>query len=419
MQLKTTILPSVSRYLIYSLLIFTPFARAGVQDWAVTVIHLVTLLAVTAWLIEKSITWNWRWIKTPLDKPIISLLVLLIITTFFSQHRPTSIRAVLLVANYIVIFYLIVHTVRTRTHLQQLLAVIIAVGVLLAMLGFIKLGNANPFPWWDYPGSYHNDHRLTATYGNANHLAGYMEMTAPLSLGLLLMGLKPGTRLLLTFAALLLSAALIFSLSRGGWIGVLAGFGFMAALLLSSRHFDQKKIIAGLMCGLLLATVIIVGTTGAVKRIGAVTELDKTPTLVGRIHAWSGITEMIGDYPFWGAGPGTFADMFTRYQPPGIASRYFYGHNDYLHFVSEAGLFLVPIMLWMIAAMFFQLLKNANHPCRMVRGTAIGVMSGMVAIAVHSISDFNLHIPANALLFTTIAAIGSVAATCISIKQKP
>jgi hypothetical protein len=32
-------------------------------------------------------------------------------------------------------------------------------------------------------------------------------------------------------------------------------------------------------------------------------------------------------------------------------------------------------------------------------------MSGITAILVHSIGDFNLHIPANALLFTILAAL--------------
>ncbi len=32
-------------------------------------------------------------------------------------------------------------------------------------------------------------------------------------------------------------------------------------------------------------------------------------------------------------------------------------------------------------------------------------MSGITAILVHSISDFNLHIPANAILFTVLAAL--------------
>lgn len=46
-----------------------------------------------------------------------------------------------------------------------------------------------------------------------------------------------------------------------------------------------------------------------------------------------------------------------------------------------------------------------QNPSRLVRGITIGAMTGITAILVHSISDFNLHIPANAILFTVLAAL--------------
>jgi hypothetical protein len=50
----------------------------------------------------------------------------------------------------------------------------------------------------------------------------------------------------------------------------------------------------------------------------------------------------------------------------------------------------------------FRKLKNQS---RLVRGITLGAMSGITAILVHSIADFNLHIPANAILFTVLAAL--------------
>ena len=74
----------IARYSIYSLLVFTPLARGSVQGWAITIIHMVTVIALTAFLLEKSLTWEWKWIKTPLDKPILCLLVLCLLSTPYS-----------------------------------------------------------------------------------------------------------------------------------------------------------------------------------------------------------------------------------------------------------------------------------------------------------------------------------------------
>ena len=103
----------IPRYAIYALLIFTPLARGSVQGWAVATIHLVTLIALTAFLLEKSFTSDWKWIKTPLDKPIFILIILSILSTIFSLHHQTSIWSFILLVNYFTIFYLNIHLTRT------------------------------------------------------------------------------------------------------------------------------------------------------------------------------------------------------------------------------------------------------------------------------------------------------------------
>jgi O-antigen ligase len=80
-------------------------------------------------------------------------------------------------------------------------------------------------------------------------------------------------------------------------------------------------------------------------------------------------------------------------------------HNDYLHFTSEVGLPLIVIVVWMIIALYRRGFMKIKNPSRLVRGIILGAMSGITAILVHSISDFNLHIPANALLVTILAAM--------------
>ena len=59
----------------------------------------------------------------------------------------------------------------------------------------------------------------------------------------------------------------------------------------------------------------------------------------------------------------------------------------------------------MIIALYRKGFRKLKNPSRLVRGITLGAMSGITAILVHSISDFNLHIPANALLFAILAAL--------------
>jgi O-antigen ligase len=398
----------ITRHSIYALLIFTPLARASVQDWAVTTLHLVTLIALTAFLVENSLASNWKWIKTPLDKPIVMAIILSILSTIHSMHQYTSIWSTILLINYVTIYYLIIHTVRTRSQLRQLVYFIIGVTIFLSVFGLFKSSGVNPFPWWEYTDIPQSSNRLSATFGNPNHLAGYLEMALLLTVGLFLTGFRGGKRIIIVTIIIVFLAALILSLSRGGWFGVLMGLGFMATALMANRHFENKKLLMAIVGGILAVGLIVLSTTPVVERILTLTERGTKVNMHVRLVVWQGVNQMISDHPLTGTGPGTFATVYTQYQPPGLGDfRLFFAHNDYLHFISEVGLALPVVMVWMIFALYkfgFMKLKN---PSRLVRGTTLGALSGIAAILVHSISDFNLHIPSNAILFTILGALAA------------
>ena len=398
-------LQAISRYALFALLVFTPLARGSVQGWGITIIHMVTVIAITAFMLNKSMTWDWKWISTPLDKPIFILLGLCLLSTAYSLLFRISIWSFILLLNYVTIFYVTIHLIHTRSQFKHLIYLIIGVAIFLSVFGLFKKFGANPFPWWDYGDLKYSPDFLSATYGNRNHLAGYMEMTIPLILGLFLTGYKGGKLFLMIYLTFLLITALVLSLSRGGWIGFLLGLSFMAIALLTNRYFKRKGFLIAAVCGSLALALIVLASTPVVERIRTFEQKEETPNLRARVAVWGGITKMIQDYPLLGTGPGTFATVFTQYQPPGYAGRYFYGHNDYLHFISETGLLLIPIIIWMIVAFYKKGFYKLRYSGRLVRGTTLGAMSGVTAILFHSISDFNLHIPANALLFAILAAI--------------
>lgn len=398
-------LSSITRYSLYTLLIFTPLARGSVQPWAITVIHMITLIALTAFLMERSIKWDWKWIKTPLDKPFIALLIICLVSSIFSLHKYTSFWSMVLLVNYLIIFYLIIHTVRTRSQLRRLVYLIIGIAVFLSVFGLFKLIGNNPFPWWEYPEIALKTSRLSATYGNPDHLAGYMEMALPLVLGLFVFGYNRGIISILLYISFLLLAALVLSLSRGSWLGIIIGLVFMALCLLFDRHFKSKRIVIGIICSILALAFIVISSTSVVERIVTLTQKDPETNLSSRILGWKGTIKMIKDHPLIGTGPGTYSTLFTQYQPPGLLNRRYMAHNDYLHFISETGLTLMAIVVWMLIVFYRKGFRRLKNPSRLVRGITLGAMSGTTAILVHSLGDFNLHIPANAILFTVLAAI--------------
>ena len=401
---------NITFFLLCALLVFAPLARGGVQGWAIIIIHIMTLSAVTLLLIRKSLDWDWTWMRTPLDVPILFLLILAAASTWNSSLQAASFKAMLLLINYVAVYYLVIHVVINTEKLYGVAWLIICLGVFLAIFGFVKFSGVKIFPWFHYD-DLPDFGALTSTYGNPNHVAGFFEMAITLVVGLLLAADR--TRLSAkhyVLITLLFGTALILTMSRGGWTCSMLSLVFLAVVLFYKQDFPRRGTLIALAVSAVLLILVMLSSFPAVQELLTIPEvIDRAGGLEGRMQVSKAVGVMISDRPLLGFGPGTFAYSFFKYQPAGIQGWYNMAHNDYAHFTAELGIILPLLMTWMIIALFrhgFCSLKGADL---LARSIALGAMAGIVAILCHSFIDFNLHIPANALLFAVLCGLVTAA----------
>src|SRR4030095_9092399 len=82
-----------------------------------------------------------------------------------------------------------------------------------------------------------------------------------------------------------------------------------------------------------------------------------------------------------------------------------FAHNDYLQVLSDGGVVGGAIALWFLAVMARGMAQAARASNAFMRALGVGSAAGIFALLVHSIFDFNLQIPSNALLFLVLSAI--------------
>jgi predicted tellurium resistance membrane protein TerC len=70
-------------------------------------------------------------------------------------------------------------------------------------------------------------------------------------------------------------------------------------------------------------------------------------------------------------------------------------------------IFLFGGIAFMVVSSFL-IWRARRHP--QVKGLALGGIVAIVVILIHSIADFNLHIPANMVLFTVVLSLTAVTA---------
>jgi len=131
-----------------------------------------------------------------------------------------------------------------------------------------------------------------------------------------------------------------------------------------------------------------------VRRFAALAETEEI-TADTRVEIWRETLHLIQAYPWTGSGAGTYESAFYRYKTVAPMNTVDYAHNDYLQWLAELG--GVGFGIWLAAAA--GVVRAARrHPA------ALGALAAM---ALHSVVDFNLYIPANALAVAWMAGMGA------------
>jgi O-antigen ligase len=131
----------------------------------------------------------------------------------------------------------------------------------------------------------------------------------------------------------------------------------------------------------------------------------------GRISIWKDTLHLVRDYPLTGAGLGTFGLAFRHYQTDLVNLYVDHAHNDYLEFAADTGLLGVALLFLPILYLFFKMIVSfLVDPRRYRPAVTLGCIGSTLGMLIHSATDFNLQIPANALIFAVVLGMGYKAA---------
>lgn len=270
--------------------------------------------------------------------------------------------------------------------------------------------------------------RATGTFVNRNHLAGYLEMCLAVGIGLLVGSLQHksggglrmklarsietllGPKMRLRIFLALMVIALVLTRSRMGNSAFFIALPLCGVLMMVVRRKIHKGALI-LIVSLMLVDFFIVGQWFGFEEV--VDRLENTSTETEtRDEVIRDTITMIRDYPATGTGLGSYYSAFPQYQGPDVRGYYDHAHNDYLEFAAELGLIgFLPLAGLVIFSLIKSIGSMAKRHDHLARGVAFAATMGMISLLIHSAVDFNLHIPANALLFIAILAFAQIAGT--------
>jgi len=263
----------------------------------------------------------------------------------------------------------------------------------------------------------------TGTFVSRNNYAGYLEMALPFALALALLGTRragqahrhaAGGRLdvmdsrtgfrtiLLLLVAFLMAIAVLMSRSRMGIMSLtfaLIAAGLFFGLKRKARRFALVSVV---VIGLAAVFATQIDILPVIKRFKALER--EFGQIYGRLPVWTQAMPLLANYPLFGSGMGTWEMAFSPYRDDAIQVRVDFAHNDYLEFFAEAG---VAGTIIMTSSILFGVSRKRRHQVGGGHQDEIGLAAGigLLSIGLHSVTDFHLSIPANALAVSVLLGL--------------
>jgi O-antigen ligase len=447
----------IVEYGILALVLFSPLPAASVYDWSLLVIECgVMILAAVHWLApgrtepEVRADGAAKWVRrlwtafiifllvqvVPLPGPIVRILS----PETFARKSPyasgsgawmslslvpdRTLRQGLFLASCVLLGTLVVATLRHRDRISRMIWALIGLGVFESLYGLLQLYSGNPRILF-YPKTYNLD-SVTGTFVNRNHFSGCLEMIIPLAIGLAVSRMNvlssAGARLrdkalqlsekhflvntALYLSVLIMGLGIVFSKSRSGvFIFTLIFLLFFGGILLVKEKLGERKKSIVLALQVLFVAIVGISLYAGVSSTLARFGMDKF-LREQRPLFWAGTIRQFSGFPVFGTGLGTFASVYPGSEENGIPIHIYHAHNDYLEYLSELGVLGSLLLAGALGSTILLAWRKWGRRRRSgIRSLALGGFISILAILLHSLTDFNMQIPANLVLFTVVVSL--------------
>jgi O-antigen ligase len=385
---------------LYILIVFSVLAFGTVEVWSESLLEMGAGILFLLWAVvifkdpKAKIYWSL------LNWPILGVIAIGALQLCFGATPYSFLTRLELLrfGAYLVLFFLLAQSFRERAELRGLVWFLILLCFGVSLLGIIQHFTSEGTIYWSRALRSGGD--PFGPYVNRNHFAGFVELTLPIGLAMLVFrGLRRDLYPLASLLTIVPIGALILSGSRGG----IVSFGFEVAvlwLLAKTQRGPEGPRLTAIAIVALAAIALIawLGAGKALERFSMVRPGDVT--IERRLTMFRGGAHIFEDHAVKGAGLGALVAVYPRYEILYDGKLVDHVHNDYMEMLAETGM-----LGGLCGLAFLWILFREAKSCYVAeqghfsRALHAGAVTGLCGVLLHSLVDFNLHIPANAVLF--------------------
>ncbi len=442
--------------LLVVLLVFMPLAFGARSAWSEQVVIAVSGAIAICFLLklifrrDQTFVWTWAYIpiviflaltvfqlisfpakliseispdtaalKTELlgDLPNAESLLSSMSLSFYKNATRHDLRLLLALA---ATFVVVVNVFRQPQQIKRLLKNISIIAAIVALIALIQDVFGNGMIYWCV---YATGDCRSGPFVNRNHFGQFMNLSIGAAVGWFCIRaheefagrrlklsaimeyiMSPSAKPMWYFVLIisLCATAVFASLTRGGMISMLVAASFMLLLLARQTHLRGGGWVMVVAAMLAFVCILFIGFDAVYERLATL------KTFAGYEYRWQIVKDLqacFTRFPVFGTGSGTHAVIYPMFQ--NISSTLLFTHveNEYAELFEECGIIGLLAFAGFGIIIFLSFVKIIRSKKIAVHWAAYGLGMGLLAILIHSLSDYGQHVPANAFLSCIFCAL--------------
>lgn len=311
---------------------------------------------------------------------------------------PSTLRALAVSIADLGLLFVGVQLGRKEEPRKRLFAVVVGVGLSIALTGFGHLiaGEDTLFGVYKFATS----NSFITPFGNANHVAAYLTLAALIAAALAFDSRERDNLVGYSFAAVGMSAGVFLSLSRGGIASFMVGLVAAGAVVAARRVGGLRGAAPWAVIAAVVGFAGLLTFEQLVERAKTLSTVDKLQAT--KIEMWPSFAKAAWTFGRAGMGRGAFELGYTALQPGHLGETFTHPENLVFQWACDVG---VPFALLLLALSAFSAFVTwRDSGVRLMDRLA---MVAIGAVFLHELFDFSAEL--NAVGPTLAVVIGLVA----------
>lgn len=398
--------------LALGILVYGPVALGAVKPLDFLVVQALTMGVLLLWGLRLWLHPRPQFLWPPISWTVVAFVVYALARYLTCDVEYTGRQELIRILVYAFLFFALLNNLHGQEAVRTISFTMIFLGMAISLYAVGQYLTGATHVWNIEAGE---PGRASGTYVSPNHMAGFAGMLLPLGLAYTLVGRgKPLTKVFLGYAVLATAAGIAVTISRGGWMS----YGFALVIFFGILAWHRNYRLPSLLMMLVLlagGVFFAIKTSYFQERFRRAVETSKNVEVDTRFELWRAGMQMWRDQPWFGVGPAHYDLRYREYRPPTVQYQAGQAHNDYVTALADWGIVGAAIIAAALGALGMGLTRTWKHVRRTenVFGAGrsdkfafvIGAAAGLLGLLAHSVVDFNMQIPANAILAVSLMAL--------------